>query len=152
VSFNESQLERYSGVFLALFSIVIYFVIIPWQIRNIAGETITPRSFPSTITAVMFVLSVCLFISGWRKKDLTDQKNFQISREEILLAGATLLAVGGYNLLLYVIPYIPATIIVLAILIWLYGQRKLWKLGAVSVMLPVVIFVAFTYFLKLQLP
>ena len=152
VSFNESRLERWSGVFFAFLSILFYFGVIPWQIRHVPGVSLSPRTFPNTITVFLFVLSVALCVSGWLKRNRTGQKIFSISCNEIKLAALTLLTVGGYTLLLYIIPYIPATFIVLAVLIRLYGQRKWWKLSLVSLILPVLIYVAFTYLLRLQLP
>ena len=152
MSFNESRLERWSGVFFAFLSILLYFGVIPWQIRHVPGVALSPRTFPNTITAFLFVLSVALFVSGWLRRNRTGQKIFSISGNEIKLAALTLLTVSGYTLLLYVTPYIPATVIVMAVLIRLYGQRKWWKLGLVSFILPVLIYAVFTYLLRLQLP
>ncbi|MDR1875827.1 MAG: tripartite tricarboxylate transporter TctB family protein [Synergistaceae bacterium] len=149
---KESQVERYAGGFFALFSIALYFFVIPWQIRRVAGASPSPRSFPLAITATVFALSASLFVSGWHKRNREDQKVYLLSAEELKLAGATLLVMGAYTALLYAFSYVPVTIVVLAVLIRLYGQRTWWKLGVTAIVLPPLIFAAFTYLLKLRLP
>ena len=152
MSFKESRLELWTGVFFALLSILLYFVIIPWQIRHVPGVALSPRTFPQAITGLLFFLSVALSVSGWAKRNLASQKTYSISGQEVKLTALTLLAVGGYTLLLQATSYIPATILVLAVLIRLYGQRKWWKLAAVALILPVLIYTAFTYLLRFQMP
>ena len=152
MSFKESRLEQCSGAYLAFFSVLLYFVIIPWQIRHIPGVGLSPRTFPQAITGVLFCLSAALFVSGWLKRNRADQRVFSISVTEIKLSALTLLAVGGYALLLNVVPYIPSTMIVLAVLTSLYGQRKWWKTAALALVLPVLIHVAFTTLLRMHMP
>ena len=152
MSFKESRMEQWAGAFLAVFSVSLYFGIIPWQIRHIPGVGLSPRTFPQAITGVLFCLSAALFASGWAKRNRVDQKVFSISDTEIKLSALTLLAIGGYTLLLRVVPYIPSTAIVLVVLTCLYGQRKWWKVAALALVLPVFIYAAFTALLRLQMP
>jgi len=151
-SIKESRLEQYSGIFFAFFSLLLYFGIIPWQIRHIEGAGLSPRFFPQTITAFMFCLSVALAVSGWLKRNSTDQRIYSINAQEAKLAPLTLLVVAGYTYSLYYVPYIPATIVTLAVLMWIYGMRKWWKLGAMALLLPVCIYLAFTHLFGFRMP
>jgi uncharacterized membrane protein len=145
-------MEQLAGVFLALFSLLLYFVIIPWQIESVRGAHPSPRSFPEVIAALVFVLAVCLFVSGWYKRNRPNQKIFRMSREEFRQSLITLMVMTGYTLLLYVLPYIPVTMAALGGLMWIYGQRKWWKLSLAVLILPATIYMAFTSLLKLRLP
>jgi uncharacterized membrane protein len=145
-------MEQLAGVFFALLSLLLYFVIIPWQIESVRGAHPSPRSFPEVIAALLFVLAICLFISGWCKRSRPNQKIFRMSQEEIRQSIITFLVMTGYTLLLYVLPYIPVTMAALGVLMWIYGQRKWWKLSLAMLILPPSIYMAFTSLLKLRLP
>ena len=152
MSLKESRMEQLAGLFLSLFSLLLYFVIIPWQIERVERAHPSPRSFPEAIAALLFVLAICLFVSGWRKRSRPDQKVFRMSQEELRQSFVTLLVMGGYTLSLYVLPYLPATMAALGGLMWIYGQRKWWKLSLAVLVLPGAIYMAFTSLLKLRLP
>lgn len=151
-SIKESRLELGIGIFFAAFSLLLYFVIIPWQIRDVPGVALSPRSFPLAITAFMFFLSLALTVSGWLKRNRPDQKVFSMSVQEAKLAPLTLLIVGAYTYSLNFISYIPATVVCMAALMLVYGQRKWWRLGAMAIILPVCIFLAFTHLFGFRMP
>ena len=152
ISIKESRLEQGTGIFLSFLCFIIYFWIIPSQIRHIQGVALSPRSFPQAITVFMFCLSVALFVSGWLKRNRSDQKIYSVSGQEMKLVALTLLILGIYTYSLYFFSYIPATIVGMAVLTWVYGQRNLWKLSAMSILLPVCIYLAFTHLLRFQMP
>ncbi|GHS90653.1 hypothetical protein AGMMS49957_17130 [Synergistales bacterium] len=149
---KEGRMEQYASCFLAAFSLALYFLIIPWQIEFVEGANPSPRSFPETIALVLFALSVCLFVSGVYKSKREEQSVYSMSAEDVKLALFTMFVMAAYTFSLYHVPYIPATIAVLALLIWFYGQRKLWKLGLTALVLPPIIYQAFAVLLKMKLP
>ena len=152
MSLTESKAEKILGAFFAILGLVLYFIIIPWQIKDVGAEFPTPRSFPNLLAGILTVLGVVLFISGTRHKDDDGQKTYSITRTEAKLVLVTLLLMVLYVISLYFVPYIPATVVVLALMIFIYGQRSPVKLAAASVAVPVIIYLAFTYILKFNMP
>ena len=152
MSLSESKAERILGIVFAVLGLVLYFVIIPWQIKDVGAEFPTPRSFPNLLAGLLVVLGAALFVSGVKHKDAADQKVHSITKIEAKLVVITLLLMVLYVISLYFVPYIPATVVVLALMIFIYGQRSPVKLAAASVAVPVIIYLAFTYILKFNMP
>jgi hypothetical protein len=152
MTLNESKAERILGVFFFVFGAVLLLFIIPSQIAYVQGAYPQPRFFPQVIACLFMILGVALFVGGWRKKGSANQETYSFQWKELRLVLLTLGIVALYVLLLNWIPYIPATIIVLAVLIILYGQRNKFKIIGVSILLPIIIYVALTYGLQLRLP
>ena len=103
------------------------------------AEFPTPRSFPNLLAGLLIVLGIALFVAGLKRKNSTDQKVYSITKTEAKPALVTLLLMVLYVISLYFVPYIPATIVVLALMIFIYGQRSLIKLAGASVAVPVII-------------
>lgn len=103
----------------------------------------------------MTVLGIVLFASGWRKGKAPkqeDEETYSLGKKETRLVLLTLGIVILYVIILHFIPYIPATMVFLAVLITLYGQRNKLKIILPSVLLPIIIYVGFTYGLQLHMP
>lgn len=152
MSLTESKAERILGIVFAALGLMLYVVIIPWQIKDVGAEFPTPRSFPNLLAGLLILLGIVLFASGIKHKDASDQKIYSISKTEAKLVIVTLLLMVIYVISLYFVPYIPATIVILALMIFIYGQRSPVKIAAASVIVPVVIYLAFTYILKFNMP
>lgn len=149
---NESKGNQIAGLFFMIFGLVIAFVIIPMEIADVGDSIISARFFPRVFAIIMAAIGLLLFLEGCREKNKPNQAEFGVSLKGIKLILITFLILIGYVLLLYVLPYIAATIPVLALMIWIYGQRNVVKIAAVSVAVPLIIYLAFTYLLKLVLP
>jgi hypothetical protein len=152
MSVDESKIERILGVVFFLLGLLLLFVIIPWQIKDVGADFPTPRSFPNIIAGCMSVLGVFLFLSGYRKIGKPDLKLYTLSRKEARLVSITLGLLILYVLSLGFLPYIPSTVVVLGLLVWFYGQKSWIKLVATAVCVPVAIYFSFSYLLQLRLP
>ncbi len=152
MTLSESKSERILGGTFLVVGIVLYFVIIPWQIKDVGAEFPTPRSFPNLLAGILAVLGAVMLCSGYRKKDRPDEATYSMTRAEIGLVLATLGLMTVYVISLYFVPYIPATIVILALMMLIYGQRDPRKLVITSLIVPVAIFLAFTYVLKFKMP
>ncbi len=132
---------------------LLLFVIIPAQIKHIPNASPSPRFFPQVIAGVLFVMGICLFVSGLKtNKKSADEVVFSLSVKEARLVGLTLGVFVLYTVALHFIPYIPATIVAMGILVTAYGQKSKRKIVVSSVLLPLIIYFSFTYLLKLRLP
>ena len=151
---HQGKAEKILGVFFTLLGIVLLAVIIPSQIAYVEGGYPQPRFFPNIIAGLMTVLGIALFVSGVRKdkQPSPDDETYSLGKKEAQLVLLTLGIIIVYVVCLYFIPYIPTTMILLAVLITLYGQRNKLKIILPSVLLPILIYIGFTYGLKLKLP
>ncbi len=59
--------ETYTGGILLLFSLVMYFIIIPTNIKSYTVYGLPPSFFPKFVSALLAVFSLLLFISGLRE-------------------------------------------------------------------------------------
>jgi putative tricarboxylic transport membrane protein len=132
--------------------ILLFFIIIPWQVVDVGVELPTPRTFPRFIAAGITVLGIALFVNGRKKVGQTGLKVYSLSKVEARLVGITMGLLIIYVISLHFLPYIPITIVVLGLLMWFYGQRKWIKIISVSIALPLLIYYSFTYLLQLRLP
>lgn len=153
MSLTESKSNKILGIFFTAFSLLLLFAIIPAQIKHIPGANPSPRFFPQVIAILLFILGVTLLISGIKgKKGKPDDVVFSLNAKEAKLVGITLGVFVLYTAALYFLPYIPATILTMAVLMTAYGQKKKWKIIATSILLPLIIYFSFTYLLMLKLP
>jgi len=156
ISVHESKAEFWLGIVFIVVSALLFLVIIPAQVKYVesADWFNSPRLFPHCISGLIGILGISQMINGLKQRriPLEEQKEYSISLMELRLVVLTLVLIAVYVFAMKWVPYIPATIVVLAVLIYLYGQRNYIKIGAVSVGMAVVIYLAFTYLLKLRLP
>lgn len=149
---NESKAEQILGVVFFVIGLIGALVIVPMQIAYVEGAYPQPRFFPQLICGLTAVLGVFLFIGGRRKRNAKDQETYTFVWKEVRLVLITLGVIALYVIAMNWIPYLPATIIVLAVLMFIYGQRNWIKLAAVAILLPAIIYVGLSLGLQLRLP
>ena len=149
---KESKAWFISGIAFLVFGILLYAVIIPWQIAEAADADVTPRFFPRIIAVCMAVLGACLAYHGHRRRNEENQKILGVSLEGLKYIAVTFGILIIYVLSLYWVPYVVSTAIAMIALMFYYGQRSWIKLIGVGVGLPVIIYFSFTYLLMLKLP
>lgn len=149
---NESKAERVCGIIVFVFGLILYFFIIPMTIKDITTQGISPRALPQALTLLMTAFSVPLFIGGYKKRNDENQKIYTIKMVELKLVVISLLIMAA-NIVCYgFIGYLPTTIISLAALQWIFGQRGKLKIILTSVLTPVVIWLFFVKVLIIFLP
>lgn len=149
---NESKAWMVSGIAFFVLGLLMVFVIIPWQIADIADADVSPRFFPTAICSIMAILGACLFYHGYRRRNEENQKILGVTLAGIKYICVTFGILILYVLSLYWLPYIASTIVALIALMFFYGQRNWVKLIGVGVGLPLLIYFSFTYLLMLKLP
>jgi hypothetical protein len=89
------------------------------------------------------VLGIALLGLGISGKNKPNQAIvFSLSAKEARLVGLTLGVFALYTIALYFIPYIPATIAAMGVLVTAYGQKSVKKIVLASVLLPLIIYSA----------
>lgn len=150
--FSEARAEQLTGVILGLFSTLLYFVLIPWQIADVKAAGLSPRFLPEALAVLMLILSVSLFLNGYGKRNNPGQKYYSFAAKETALVVKSLLVLSAYIVLLEVAGYLLTTIVALGLLMYLYGQRRVKILLPVTIGLPVAIYLFFTKVLQIVLP
>lgn len=154
---KESKAWIIAGLFFFVLGVAMVFVIIPWQIAEVKDVLVTARFFPRIICAIMAILGADLAYLGYRKGQKAAATGIEERKLGVSMTGAKYIAVTFGVLALYVIsfsfcPFIISTPILMFVLMLFYGQRSKVKLIGVSVLLPVITYLAFTYLLQLRLP
>lgn len=152
MSFNESKAQRVTGVVLVVFALILLFVLIPSQINYTGTKSVNPRTFPTIIAYCLGALGIASYIVGILHKNRENQDITTVTGKEIRLVLFTLVCMALSAFLMRWIPYLPVSVVILAVMMWVFGQRNKIVLAAVSIGVPVFIFLFFTYVLKLQLP
>ncbi len=153
ISLTESKASRILGIFFIAFAVVLLILIIPTQIQHVPGASPSPRFFPRILAVLLGALGTSLLVTGIKDKDKPDQAVVvSLDAKEAKLVALTIGVLMLYTVLLYFLPYIPATVLALGVLITSYGQKSVRKIVLTSILLPVIIYFSFTYLLMLKLP
>ena len=106
------------------------------------------ESFPRLIIFMMTFTGVIIFARGF-----FEPKGIQIEDKDGLFRTILLFVVAAvYLALLPVLGYIPATIGMLFIALFLYKNTKKTTVAAVAILAPIVIYLVFTRLLSVRLP
>jgi len=152
IRIKKNQSEMYGGILIGIFSLLFYFYIIPRQIKDIEKAIVSPQTLPKLLVLMIFVLSVLLVLVGYRKKDLSNQKVYEISISEIKLVAITVGIIIIYILVVDFLGYILTTGVSIAVLMYIFGQRKKSIIILTAVIIPIIINLFFTNLMKIYLP
>lgn len=152
MKFAESKVDQVGGIIFGVFSLLLYFVIIPTEVVDSQQFGVSPRFLPQLVALSLLFLAICLFVSGYRKRNQENQKIYTINPTELKLIAKTLILFALYILALDFLGYMIPTIVVLGIFMYMYGQRRIKLLIAIALGLPVVIYFFFTKALQMVLP
>ena len=157
MTLHENVAEKLLGILATAFGILLIVLIIPAQI-NVVGKAPwynQPRFFPYVVSGIFILMGVLLFLSGVKKGKRTStagEETYEFSAYGTKMVLITLGIISLYVACISFLPYVPCTIVALGVLMWFFGQRNL-KIGAlVAIVLPIIIYLSFTYLLKLRLP
>lgn len=116
----------------------------------------SPYLFPLLIAVFVIVVSFSLFAEGRyevKQAELAEApgegKKKSFNMKNMLIALALCIA---YCFLLPYLTFVPASILFLAAMIWFLGERRIWLVGAISVVMPVLLYVIFAIGLSVRLP
>lgn len=152
MNFTESRVDQIGGAILGVFSLFLYFIIIPAGVVDVQRFGVSPRFFPKVTALFLLLLAICLFVNGYRKKEQENQKVYEINPNELKLIVKSMIVFACYIIAFDLFGYMVPTIAALAIFMYMYGQRKIKLLIIVSIGLPIAIYLFFTKALQMVLP
>ncbi len=133
----------YSGVILAVFSLVMLVAVIPWQIGRGPDGMMSPSLVPSMMMVVVAGLSLLLVVNNIRAKPANpqDESPAPISRDE-LLALVKIGAVFAVSIALYlwVAPLAAGAALIVGALVVLGERRPLVVLAMPAALLAAIWF------------
>ena len=149
----ESKAQMYGGTILAIFALVLFFLIIPAEIVFVTQKMgVSPRYFPNALAWMLFAFSVGLVVDGYRSRNKKKQRFYAVNAKEVRIVFLTLgiiaLQIIGFDTIGYLIPAGLA----LAACMYLYGQRNYLIIILISVLLPFGIKLFFENTLQVYLP
>ena len=114
----------------------------------------SPWLFPLLLAVLAVLLAAALFVEGRREAKLSHTGETPVKPKpmKIINVLAVILVCVAYAALLPLIRFIPATVIFLAVLMWLMGERRPRMLAAVALLVPLALYALFGLGLGVRLP
>jgi peptidoglycan/LPS O-acetylase OafA/YrhL len=149
----EYKTQIVGGVILGLFSLFLYFYLIPTQIVFAKQQMgVSPQYFPSLLAGLLFVLSIALGVVGYRNRNKKNQREYELIWKESKLVLITLVVIAlqivGFTFIGYLIPAMLA----IAVCMYIYGHRNYITIAIVSILLPLAVKLFFEKALQVYLP
>lgn len=143
-AWQEGVLVGLYGLALGVYSMIGFFTA-PVQ----TAWFLSPYLFPLLIAVLALPLALALIREGRRAEAGEGEARPAGDRKRLLAVILTSLA---YAALLPLLHFIPATLLFLAALLFLLGERRKWMIAAVAVLSPLLLYALFSLALKLRLP
>jgi hypothetical protein len=149
------RLESYSmrtntkiGLLVLIVSVLLLFWVIPHQVPESPGERISPSFFPTAVIAVTAVLA-CLLIFTSR---IHSETFLSVPLDGKKRVAGVILLTGLYLIAMRYLGYVVPSVLTLALLIRLFGEKRYLLVFAVSAFTVVAIFVLFGRIFTLMMP
>jgi hypothetical protein len=142
-----------TALFLLVTGLVMIFVIIPAQTYPGEEYGVPPATVPTTAMAIVTLMAGILLVQRLldQRKNIKDTPS-PINRLQWLhITGLTTLLFFGLAAIRF-LHFIPGGILILAVLMFITGQRKVLTIILVSVPIPFLIYAALWYGLRIPLP
>ena len=111
----------------------------------------SPYLFPLLLSAFTVLVSLSLLLEAVHELRAAAKEDGKGKMNLKNVAVVMLLCIA-YAVLLPHLGFIFASMLFLAALIWFLGERKIWLLAAISVVMPLLLYVIFGVLLSVRLP
>ena len=149
----EYKAQIGGGIILGLFSLALYFFIIPREVIYVKQQMgVSPQYFPNLLAWALFLLSVALGVDGYRSRNKKNQNIITINWKETKLVAITLGVIALQNIGFVAIGYLIPAMFAIGALMYVYGHRNFITIVVVSILLPVAIQLFFEKTLQVYLP
>lgn len=115
---------------------------------------LSPYLFPLLLAVFAVLLSAALFAEGRSEAEKSRAEAAAAKHAARGLKQLLAVALTGilYCALLAPLGFIPSTVLFLAALLWLLGERRRWMIAAVALLTPLVLYALFGLALGVRLP
>ncbi len=151
--------EVYTGSILLLFSLAMYFIIIPMNIKSYAVYGLPPSFFPKVVSAALAIFSLMLLISGIReggagvfsKKELAEHFK-SINTRTVRNIGTVFGVFVLYLIGLGTVGFLISTPIIIVLLGLAFRWKRYVVLTVLALLTTVILYVIFGKVLGSPLP
>ena len=149
---QKRQYDQLAAIVLVIFSLVVYFVLIPLQIPP-DRLGLSSSFFPKISIILIAFLSIALFFKSRFSATAAEKEKISLlSKEEAKRVGNIFALMCLYILLLRFLGFFIATPLILGLMLYYCGQRKKMVFWPVIIFLTASIYIVFEYGMKLMLP
>lgn len=113
---------------------------------------LSPYLFPLLLSVFAVLLSAALFAEGRAEAGQSCADSAKPAARGLKNLLAVALTSLVYCALLSPLGFLPATVLFLAALLWLLGERRWWMIAAVALLTPLVLYALFGIALGVRLP
>lgn len=158
---NREKEYWFLGSGFLAFALVLFYIVIPWQITPQPGELISSDIFPRLATVVIAILGIGFLYDAYRMRKIgkTDSVRYSSVEEEenvekmdwfsfCASIGVLLL----YVLCLYLFGFIISTMFFLVLTMKKFGVGSIWKCLVIAAVVVVVLSLLFQSFMLIRLP
>lgn len=156
----RARQRRHDAIFavaMMVFAVAMAFVVIPAGVRVPASVThlpLSPRFFPYVLVGMVFVFAAAILVmSVIGPPPLPPDTEATALRPRWPLRLAALGAVlAAWVVLPERVGMLPLAIVATVILLLVGGERRIWMLGAIGVVVPVLVYLLFTEVFHVPMP
>jgi len=149
------KIDALIGFIVIVLSSLILFVLIPTiphDVLQTGRKSISPEFFPTVIAIAMMGFGFILIITSYLAPSAGKESVLKIGKKELLRVFLVTFTGLFYVILIYLISYLIPTIVVLAFLLWLYGENRWAVIFPLTVGISLALFYLFGRVLMLMMP
>lgn len=136
---------------LFLFLLAAGYLILSYQLPSYPYTSVDADVIPKGLGWILLVLSIFLFFS--KDTETTEQKERRnIPKKELAVLASVFAFIFLYIWLLEMIGFVIVTALFIYFTSWFLGYKRYVSNVMVSVLFPIVMYVIFTFLLKINLP
>lgn len=152
MTFNESRVSIFGGIFWILFGLFLYFYLIPDQVADATTYGVSPRFVPNGVAGLICLFGAGMSIVGYLGRNKKNQSQYEFNARELRFILFSLLVIMANIIAFSLIGYLASAILAIAILMYGYGNRNYIKIALCSILVPVCIKLFFAHTLQMYLP
>ncbi|MDL2209617.1 tripartite tricarboxylate transporter TctB family protein [Desulfovibrio sp. OttesenSCG-928-O18] len=152
MTFNESRVGIFGGIFWILFGMFLYFYLIPDQIADAKQYGVSPRYVPNAVAGLICLIGAAMSVTGYLGRNKKKQAQYTFHARELRFIVFSLLVIMGNIVAFTYVGYLAPAMVAIAVLMYGYGNRNYIKIALYSVIVPLCIKYFFAYTLQMYLP
>lgn len=154
LTLTEFEGEAIIGAVFFISALIVRVFFIESEIRTMNPDAFpNPRTLPALYCYILMIMAVGMVWSAYRRRNRAyGLKTYAFNLTGILRILVILAVMLAATLSMYFFPYIPVNAVMLAVLMVFLGQRNKLVIVSVSIIMPTLVWVLFTYGLKLYMP
>ncbi|MBW1973542.1 MAG: hypothetical protein DRG20_01955 [Deltaproteobacteria bacterium] len=146
--------DQKSGIFIFIFSIFLYFYLIPNEVKGKATGGMKPSFIPDLLAIILAFLSLLLIFEPFIRSLKTKEKIF-INEQPIKIPSRTIVVSAIFFAYIFITPflgYLLSSFLILAILLFYFGNRKWYIVIPLIFVFPLMLYWFFAKVMLVLLP